>query len=541
MPLPSPSPRIAFALTVTPRLARLRHPRNSLPPTLRACATPHSTPPPLHLPAPTQFSSSTTSTSSPPRDLDIVLTHSTADFDSLAAAVGLAKLRGPHTLVVTPAGESPALRRFLSLHRPLFKILGPKAVDPTRLRWLGIVDTVRSDRLGLAAHWPAYAQQVDVYDHHIGRVCDIEHPNLNLIVERVGAVATIIVERLRQHAIPLTPPEATLLALAIHSDTGSLTFEHTTSRDAAALAWLMSHGAIQRSISEFSHTLLSDEQQTVLSTALSNIKRHHVNGVEVASLLVRGSSFLKGMSTVANDVLEIANLDVLILMYLNSRTRTRKTKRSSPPSDQNNSQHTVKQVSIIGRARARVDGIDFSELFQSVGGGGHARAASASLKCTEEEAVQLLHRLINDACAQIPNPKPVRELMSRELVTVLPTSTISDARRLIVLHAHQILPVVNARGALLGLISMHDVESAERKRGVHAYQMPVAAWMHHNVISVGPDTPFYEAAKIVAEETMGVLPIVENGKLIGVLSRMDVLVARRLLPEDMLHSHRRWT
>lgn len=458
-----------------------------------------------------------------------MLTHSTADFDSLAAAVGLAKLRGPHTLVVTPAGESPALRRFLSLHRPLFNILSPKAVDPARLRWLGIVDTVRSDRLGHAAHWPAHALQVDVYDHHVGRVCDIHHPNLNLFVDNVGAVATIIVERLRHHAVPLTPPEATLLALAIHSDTGSLTFEHTTPRDAAALAWLMSHGAIQRSISEFSHTLLSDEQQSVLTTALANLKRRHVNGLDVASLLINGSSFLKGMSTVANDILEIANLDVLILMYLNSRSRSR------------NAKTPVKQVSIIARARARVDGINFSDLLRAVGGGGHARAASASLKCTEEEAVQLLHRLVDDACAQIPTPKPVRDLMSSQLVTVLPTSTISDARRLMALHAHQTLPVVNAAGALLGLIAIQDVESAERKRGVHAYQMPVAAWMHHNVVSVAPETPFYEAAKIVAEETMGVLPIVEHGKLIGVLSRMDVLVARRLLPEDMLHSHRRWT
>lgn len=51
--------------------------------------------------------SSGQSASEKPKDLDIVVTHSSADFDSLAAAVGLAKLRGPRTCVVTPGGENP--------------------------------------------------------------------------------------------------------------------------------------------------------------------------------------------------------------------------------------------------------------------------------------------------------------------------------------------------------------------------------------------------------------------------------------------------
>eukprot|EP00178_Gracilaria_changii_P000757 TRINITY_DN1099_c1_g3_i1.p1 TRINITY_DN1099_c1_g3~~TRINITY_DN1099_c1_g3_i1.p1 ORF type:complete len:548 (-),score=103.82 TRINITY_DN1099_c1_g3_i1:174-1817(-) len=478
------------------------------------------------------------------KDLDIVLTHSTADFDSLAAAVGLAKLRGPFTLVVTPGGESPAVRRFLSLHRQLYKILNAHAVDPKRLRWVGIVDTVRSDRLGVAADWPTYAEQVEVYDHHLGRQCDIRNDNLRVVVEPVGAVATIICEKLRDAAIELTPAEATLLALAIHSDTGSLTFEHTTRRDVNALAWLMSQGAIQRSIAEFSHTMLTDEQQNALSTALASLERHHVNGVEIASLILSGRTFLKGMSAVANDVLEIANVDVLILAYLNWRGRKAKRtalEESNGTTEACSSPNDVKQLSIIGRARARVDGIDFGSLFQALGGGGHARAASASLKVTEQSARQIVEQLVADAAKQIPQARPVSQLMSTDLVTVLPTSLVSDARALMAVHGHQILPVVNNNMSLVGLISVQDIKLAERKKGYSAYSMPVAAWMHQNVVSVSPETPFHEAAKMVAEETMGMLPVVDEGRLVGVISRMDVLVARRLVPENMIHNARRWT
>lgn len=58
------------------------------------------------------------------KDLNVVITHSGAHFDSLATAVALAKLGGNGTMVVTPGGENPELSRFLALHRQLFEIVG---------------------------------------------------------------------------------------------------------------------------------------------------------------------------------------------------------------------------------------------------------------------------------------------------------------------------------------------------------------------------------------------------------------------------------
>lgn len=523
---PSHSPR--RPRTHTPSSSPSTQPSHTLP---RACTSPHPAP---QAPAHHQQSAP------PPRDLDVVITHSTADFDSLAAAVGLAKLHGPHTLVVTPGGEGPALRRFLALHRQLFRITDPRAVDPARLRWLGVVDTVRLHRLGVAADWPAQAHHVVIFDHHLGRVCDITNPNkLELFVDDVGAVATLICERLRSAQHTLTPAEATLLALAIHSDTGSLTFEQTTPRDVAALAWLMQQGAIQRSIAEFTQNFLTDEQQAVLSQGLSELQRRSVNGVEIACLTLVGRTFLKGLSAVATDLLEIANVDVLILAYVNCRGRRAKKKRTMD--DEFCGPEELKQVSIIGRARARVDGVDFRDLFAELGGGGHARAASASIKLTEAEAENIVAQLVNKVEQQIPQPRPVSEFMTTDLVTVPPSAPIRQAVGLMGIHAHQILPVVDQDNVLQGLITAQDVKLAERKRGAEAFDIPVAAWIHRNVVSVSPETPFHVAEKLVADATMGMLPIVDDRKkLLGAITRMDVLIARRLIPEKMLDHNHKW-
>ena len=85
----------------------------------------------------------------------------------------------------------------------------------------------------------------------------------------------------------ITEAEATLLALGIHADTGSLCFDSTTARDAKALGWLMEMGASQAAIAEHSKGSLSTEQQGVLTQALLNMNSTNVHGVTVSTVLLR--------------------------------------------------------------------------------------------------------------------------------------------------------------------------------------------------------------------------------------------------------------
>jgi len=161
-----------------------------------------------------------------------VLTHCTADFDSLASAVGLAKLwsterkavsdvllvnddddENPNTeqidhystpetfnptYVVLPRGAHPGVAKFLSLHKHLFPIKSLRDLpNPENLDKLGLVDAQRRERIGPAGPLLAYAKRITVVDHHVESNTDIPEAE-DYVVDNVGSVTTLIVEKLRK-------------------------------------------------------------------------------------------------------------------------------------------------------------------------------------------------------------------------------------------------------------------------------------------------------------------------------------------------------
>jgi nanoRNase/pAp phosphatase (c-di-AMP/oligoRNAs hydrolase) len=272
---------------------------------------------------------------------NVVLTHATADFDSLASAVGLAKLWSAESLantnsnttntadanaafdsashfptfVVLPRGAHPAVQKFLSLHKHLFPIRSLKSLpsDLSGLNRLALCDAQRRDRLGPAENLLQYAKRITVVDHHIDQDSDI--PATDYVVDHVGSVSTMIAERLMkaEHNVHVTEAESTLLALGIHADTGSLTFDSTTPRDAMALAWCLSQGASQTAIAEHAHNSLSAEQQGVLTQALINANSTVVHGVTVSTVLLSADGFIGGLAAVTHDALELSSSDVFLL------------------------------------------------------------------------------------------------------------------------------------------------------------------------------------------------------------------------------------
>ena len=193
-----------------------------------------------------------------------------------------------------------------SLHKHLFPIKNLRDLpNPSNLDRLGLVDAQRRERVGPAAPLLAYARRITVVDHHVESDTDIPEAD-DYVVDTVGSVTTLIVEKLRSASVEVTPPEATLLALGIHADTGSLCFDSTTPRDATALAWAMRSGASQAAIAEHAHAGLSTEQQLVLTQALSSLNATVLDGATVATVLLRADGFIGGLAAVTKDVLDMS-------------------------------------------------------------------------------------------------------------------------------------------------------------------------------------------------------------------------------------------
>jgi len=153
---------------------------------------------------------------------------------------------------------------------------------------------------------------VTIVDHHIDGESDIPEAT-DYVVEEVGSVSTMVVERLKGAGLELSEAEATLLALGIHADTGSLCYDSTTERDAKALAWVLGQGASQAAISEHAKSSLSREQQGVLTNTLVNTNSTVVYGVTISTVLLSSNGYINGLAAVAQDALELSSSDIFIL------------------------------------------------------------------------------------------------------------------------------------------------------------------------------------------------------------------------------------
>ena len=227
--------------------------------------------------------------------MDLILCHTTADFDSLGAAVGLSRLL-PGSKIVLSGGSHPPVRDFLALHRDEYQLIERRSVNPKEIRSLIVVDTQQRDRLGKAAEWLdlPHIKEIIIYDHHQEQLGDI--PATKVHISPVGATTTLIVEQLQKQQISLTNAEATVMALGIHVDTGSLTFDYATPQDALALAWLMQQGASLSVVSQYVDPGLSPQLQQLLKVALEKLQTICVGGYKIAWVTLKTDNFVPGLS-----------------------------------------------------------------------------------------------------------------------------------------------------------------------------------------------------------------------------------------------------
>lgn len=430
--------------------------------------------------------------------MDLILCHTTADFDALGAAVGLTRLL-PGSKIVLTGGAHPPVKDFLALYRDEYPLIERRAVNSAQIRSLTVVDTQQRDRLGKAAQWLDLPQleTISVYDHHLDRASNI--PATQIQIEPVGATTTIVVEKLQQAQITLTTAEATVMALGIHVDTGSLTFEMSTARDALALGWLMQQGANLSIINEYIEPGLSPQLQQLLQTALADIEYLTISGKTIAWVTLKTAKFVPGLSSLVTQIRSISEIDALFLAH-------------EFPAGEGET-----RLTIIGRSQ--ISGINLAKLFQPLGGGGHAQAASVSLRglvATET----ILKQLVDEIKATIPHPPTARDLMSAPIRTIRPDTTIAEALRILLRYGHAGLPVVDETDTLVGIISRRDLDIALHHGFSHA---PVKGYMTTQVKTITVDTLLPQIESLMVTYDLGRLPVLANGQLVGIVTRSDVL------------------
>ncbi|HKG02800.1 MAG TPA: CBS domain-containing protein [Conexibacter sp.] len=145
----------------------------------------------------------------------------------------------------------------------------------------------------------------------------------------------------------------------------------------------------------------------------------------------------------------------------------------------------------------------------------------------------------------------VADIMERDPVTVTPEDTVETLLRTLREHELPGVPVVNGGGRCVGIVTESDLvlvdEEEDLRLPLHidlfggtvflgrlkpfedrvkkAIASTVADMMTEDPATVAPDTDVHDAARLIAEHRHNRLPVVEHGRLVGVVTRLDVLEA----------------
>ena len=226
-----------------------------------------------------------------------------------------ASLLYPEGRIVLGGSLNPNVREFVSLHGENLPVVNLRLLDQTKIRQLIIVDTADTERIGdLGRLCGKRGVEVVIFDHHESE--KPERPPFvkgeNWVLSQDGAQATSMLYLVRERGVEVSRLAATVFALGIHEDTGSLTYPRTTIRDAEMLAASMRLGASQALIERYLHSALTSDQRVVLMEMVDLVRLERVRGLDVHTVALDVPGYVDGLSVIAHKLMELINAEVLL-------------------------------------------------------------------------------------------------------------------------------------------------------------------------------------------------------------------------------------
>ncbi|HEY0195969.1 MAG TPA: CBS domain-containing protein, partial [Methanobacterium sp.] len=117
----------------------------------------------------------------------------------------------------------------------------------------------------------------------------------------------------------------------------------------------------------------------------------------------------------------------------------------------------------------------------------------------------------------------VREIMTREVKTVLPTDTVGQVLKVMFQHRHMGYPVYKD-GNLMGIVTFHDLSPVLDDEK----DLPVEEFMTREVLITAPEEDVATVLEKLNINNVGRLPVLENGELVGIISKTDIMKAMEI-------------
>ncbi len=448
--------------------------------------------------------------------MEVITTHINADFDAMASMIAAKRLY-PEAILVFPGSQERTLREFFvksTMYLYDFKRL--RDLDLNQVRRLILVDTRQLSRIGKFEEIIGRPDvEIHIYDHHPDAEDDIKGA-IN-VVKPLGACVTILTELLRERQIKLTPEEATIMSLGIFEDTGSFTFNSATPEDFEAAAYLRRSGADLNAVADMITQELTAEQVTLLNELIQSARMYNLQGVEVCVATVSVDKYVGDFAVLVHKFKDIHNLDVVFAL---ARMDDR----------------------VYMVARSRIPEVNVGAIAAYFEGGGHATAASASIR--DLTIFQVEDRLLEVLRSRIKPFPNAENLMTTPVIHVNADATIGEASQIMIKYNINAMPVMEGE-RIVGLINRQFLEKAIFHGLEH---QDLIEFLNSDFATVEPTANLLEIQTYLVEHQQRILPVVKEGKLIGVITRRDLLnflvsdrsTNPRSLYGEIVESHSHW-
>ena len=432
----------------------------------------------------------------------IIATHANTDFDALASMLAVRHLY-PGSVACLAGSLNRNVRELCRLYTDELELVEASRLELDAVRRLIVVEAAGASRLAELEPL-ALDPNVEkvVFDHHAGEMPDFALPD-NVVISEDGALTTALVGILAEREVAVTPLEATIFALGIHEDTGSLTYPSTTQRDADALSWCLRHGARQELLERYLHTPLASDERELLDALIDALETHELPGLAVLVASLGWPSYVEGVSNLAHKIVDLTDCRGLVLLVEMDR-----------------------RVFCVVRSRSHV--FDAAAAAAALGGGGHEQAASAIFRGPLAEARK---ELLAALPAALQEPVRARDVMSQPARTVSPSETVAEAMTLCQRYGQSGVLVLDD-GRLVGSVGREDLDRAIGHGLSHA---PVKGIMSGRVPTASGEATLVELQQLLTDSDEGRIAIVDGEGVTGVVTRRDVLRALDEPAEQSAH------
>ena len=411
-----------------------------------------------------------------------------ADLDALSSAYGVMLLY-EDALLLKPSYLSKRASEVLNHFKERFRLLDalPESFD------LVLVDN--HDYEDYLQRFGEKIGKIYIFDHHPSAPKGFEGK-----VDTVGSCTTLIVEELMEKGRDIDSESATILALGIYEDTGMLTYEGTTHRDARAVEWLLQKGLNLKLLRNFLSGGISKEHIDLLSKHLISLENLFVEGKRVSLVVLRMEEYEPELLSLVYELRDIReSCAFFVIVEAGSKTY------------------------LFGRSLKGE--FDVSEVLKRLGGGGQEFASAGKFEGVSGERLKaVLEAVLRGERV----PLRVRDIMSYPPFVLHEDMDINLALLELTQRNFAGAPVVNDEGRLVGVVYKKSLLRAQK----HGLSGKVRDFMVEEFHTLLPEDFVWDAENILSKYGEKLIPVLSEGRVVGVITRLDLLYAYRRHMEE---------